>query len=65
MGSLARTDIYLRTDADVWWVEVREGGADGSSRQWEFGDEDRALDVVRALLAYDDGWREVGGGPRS
>jgi hypothetical protein len=59
-GKLARRDIYLRTDADVWWVEVREGGAEGSSRQWEFADEDQALDVVRALLARDDDWREIG-----
>jgi hypothetical protein len=35
-GKLARRDIYLRTDADVWWV------------------------VVRALLARDEDWREIG-----
>jgi hypothetical protein len=63
-GRQARSDIYLRTDADTWWVEVRDGGADGSSRRWEFSDEDQALDVVRALLARDEGWREIGVIPR-
>jgi hypothetical protein len=58
-GSLARRDIYLRADADTWWVGERAGGPEGSSRRWEFGDEDQALDVVRAL-AGDDDWREIG-----
>jgi hypothetical protein len=58
-GSLARRGICLQTDADTWWVEMREGGADGLARRWEFGDEDHALDVVRALLARDDGWWEI------
>jgi hypothetical protein len=64
-GNLARQDIYLRTDADTWWVEVRKGGADRVSRRWELGDEDQALDVVRALLTRDEDWREIGVRPRS
>jgi hypothetical protein len=59
-GRLARRDVFLRVDGDVWWVEERAGGQEGSSRRWEFGDEDQALDVVRALLAGGDGWRELG-----
>jgi hypothetical protein len=62
-GRLARQDIYLRTDADTWWVEVCDGVA-GSPRRWEFADEDQALDIVRALLARDEDWREIGVRPR-
>ena len=28
-GRLARRDVYLFEDAGHWWVESREGGADG------------------------------------
>ncbi len=63
-GRLARQDIYLWTDADTWWVEVHEGGRAGVPRRSEFGDEDLALDVVRALLARDEDWREIGVRPR-
>jgi hypothetical protein len=45
-------------------VEVREGGEDGVSRRWEFGDEERALDAVRALLAREEDWREIAVRPR-
>jgi hypothetical protein len=63
-GSSDRQDIYLWTDADTWWVEVLDGGTDGSSRRWEFADEDQALDVIRALLARGGDWREIGASPR-
>jgi hypothetical protein len=56
---MVRRDIYLRADADTWWVEEREGGAEGRSRSWECGCEDQALDIVRGLLAGDDEWREM------
>ena len=58
-GRLARRDVYLRADADRWHVEQRAGGAEGVSRHFEYGDEDEALETVRALLAGTDGWREL------
>jgi len=58
-GRIARRDVYLRVDGDRWFVEARDGGPDGSSRWWELGDEDRALDVVRGLLACTGDWRDI------
>jgi hypothetical protein len=58
-GRLARKDVYLRTDGDQWFVEQRAGGADGASRFFQFGSEDDAYDVIRALLAGPDEWREL------
>jgi hypothetical protein len=51
-------------DADQWFVEAREGGADGSSRWWELDDEETAMDVILALLAGTDEWREITPGRR-
>jgi len=58
-GRIARKDVYLRVDGDRWFVEAREGGADGHSRWWEVGDEDRALEIVEGLLAGSSDWREI------
>jgi hypothetical protein len=58
-GRLARRDVYLRTDGDQWFVEQRAGGAEGMSRFFEFGSEDDAYEVVRALLAGSEDWREL------
>jgi hypothetical protein len=58
-GRLARRDVYLRVDADRWYVEAREGGSEGRSRWWELDNEDQAMDVVRALLDDQDDWREI------
>jgi hypothetical protein len=55
----ARRDVFLRTDADLWWVEARTGGPEGNSRVWELHDEDKATEAVRILLAGNDGWRDV------
>ncbi|HEY3008359.1 MAG TPA: hypothetical protein VGJ63_09905 [Micromonosporaceae bacterium] len=60
-GRLARKDVYLRTDGDQWFVEQRAGGAEGASRFFEFGNEDDAYDVIRALLVEPDEWRELSG----
>jgi hypothetical protein len=60
-GRLARRDLFLREDGGTWHVEDRVGGADGHSRWYRYGDEDSALDRVRALMATADGWRELTG----
>jgi hypothetical protein len=60
-GRLGRRDILLFEDGGRWWVEARDGGSDGTSRWFEAGDEDRALDVVRDLMSDSDGWRELTG----
>ena len=59
-GRLARRDLFLREDGGTWYIEDRLGGADGRSRWYEHGDEDSALDRIRALMAASDGWRELG-----
>jgi hypothetical protein len=56
---LARTDIFVRVDGDMWLVELREGGAEGRSRFIDTDDEDAALDVARDLMIGADGWREL------
>lgn len=61
-GRLARRDILLFEDGGVWLLEVRTGGAEGSSRWFEFADEDAAMDAVRALLGADSDWRELAPG---
>jgi len=58
-GRLARRDVLLWVDADVWWVEAREGGAEGRSRWLEHPNEDAALDTVRALIAGTERWRDM------
>jgi hypothetical protein len=58
-GRLARRDVYLFEDAGHWWVESREGGADGRSRRYEFTDEESATDCVSGLLAQPGNWREL------
>jgi hypothetical protein len=62
-GRLARRDVYLRTDGDQWYVEQRAGGVDGVSRWYEFDREEAAYDVIRALLAGTDDWRDLSPGP--
>jgi hypothetical protein len=58
-GSIARTDVFVRVDGDVWIVERRDGGADGRSRFIDADDEDSALDIARDLMIGGDGWREL------
>jgi len=58
-GRLARRDVYLRTDADRWYVEQRAGGAEGTSRFHEFDGEDEAYEAIRGLIAGMDPWREL------
>jgi hypothetical protein len=58
-GRLARRDVYLFEDAGHWWVESREGGADGRSRTYEFDAEESAMDCVSGLLAQPGDWREL------
>ena len=60
-GRLGRRDIYLRVDADRWYVEDRSGGADGDSSWYELDTEDAAVDRVRAQMSAGDGWRRLGG----
>lgn len=61
-GRIGRRDIYLRVDGNQWYVEAREGGSEGRSRWWEFDGEDEALELVRALMAGDEDWREITAG---
>jgi hypothetical protein len=58
-GRLARHDVYLYEDGGRWWVETREGGAEGRSRWFEHADEDAALDQVRTLLDGPGTWRPL------
>lgn len=62
-GRLARRDIFLRTDGNQWLLEQRAGGAEGVSQFYEIDGEDEAYDIVRALLAGPDEWRELSVGP--
>jgi hypothetical protein len=62
-GRLARRDVYLRADADQWFVEQRAGGAEGVSRFYEYDSEDEAYEAVRALLSGPDEWRSLDGNP--
>lgn len=63
-GRLARKDVFLRSDGDQWIVEQRAGGAEGVSRWYELDTEEAALDLIQALLAGGDGWRELTVRPR-
>jgi len=58
-GRIGRRDIYLRVDGDRWFVQAREGGSDGRSRWWELAGEDEALELVQALMAGEEDWREI------
>lgn len=58
-GKLARRDIFIRVDGDMWLVELREGGGEGRSRFLDADDEDGALEVARDLMIGSDGWREL------
>jgi len=58
-GRLARRDVYLYEDGGRWWVESRQGGAEGRSRWFEHPDEDAALEQVRLLLDGPGSWRQL------
>ena len=58
-GRMARHDILVYEDGGQWWIEDREGGADGRSRWLECPDEDSALGVVQGLMVAGDDWREL------
>ena len=60
-GRLSRRDILVYEDGGRWWIEAREGGADGRSRWLECADEDAVLDIARDLMSGTDGWRELPG----
>ncbi|GIJ79467.1 hypothetical protein SAMN05443287_106321 [Micromonospora phaseoli] len=64
-GRLARRDVFLRADADRWYVEQRAGGAEGVSRFYEYDTVDDAEETVRALLQGTDTWRELSPRPPS
>ncbi|RUL90979.1 MULTISPECIES: hypothetical protein [Micromonospora] len=64
-GRLARRDVFLRTDADRWYVEQRAGGAEGVSRFYEYDTLDAAEETIRALLHPTDPWRELSPRPPS
>jgi hypothetical protein len=61
-GRLARRDVYLRNDADQWYVEQRAGGAEGISRFYEYDSEDEAYEAIRTLLDGAGEWRQLDGG---
>ncbi|MFV2087988.1 hypothetical protein [Micromonospora sp. LOL_021] len=61
-GRLARRDVFLRADADRWFVEARVGGAEGRSRFTEYDTEESAYDAVRRLVDGPGTWREVSDG---
>lgn len=48
-------------DGAAWCVEVRKGGADGTSRWFELPNEDLALDCARDMTGASglNGWREM------
>jgi hypothetical protein len=58
-GRLARTDVFIHVDGDMWMVELREGGREGRSRWLDARDEDAALNIARDLMIGSDGWREL------
>ena len=64
-GRIARRDVFLRVSGDQWYVESRNGGADGVSHFFEYGSEDAALEEVRVLLSGPDDWRELSVRPLS
>ena len=64
-GRIARRDVFLRVSGDQWYVESRNGGADGVSHFFEYGSEDAALEEVRVLLSGPDDWRELSVRPQS
>lgn len=59
-GRLARRDIYLRSQT-VWRVELRQGGAEGRTKEWTFDSEAQARELIdQAIAAGQSGvWRQV------
>ncbi len=58
-GRIARKDVFLRVNGDIWHVEARAGGAEGVSQFFEYDSEDAALETVRAMLTGPGTWREL------
>jgi len=58
-GRIARRDVLLYSDGATWWVEAREGGAEGRSRWFEHAEEAAALRCVDDHLVGPDRWREL------
>jgi hypothetical protein len=58
-GRLNRRDIELHV-TQRWRVVIREGGAEGSERTWEFDTEDDARTMVRRCMETGGTkWREI------
>jgi hypothetical protein len=58
-GRLSRRDLLVYVDGEQWWVEVRDGGAEGRVRWLECVSADAAFDLVRDLMSGTDGWAEL------
>lgn len=58
-GRIARRDILLYEDGGMWWLERREGGAEGRSTWSGFGSEQAAHEAVATLTASGERWREM------
>ncbi|GIH20923.1 hypothetical protein [Rugosimonospora africana] len=65
-GRIARRDVFLSLDdgTGLWWVEAREGGAEGRQVRQEFDCEPDALRRIRRLTEGSpiDNWREMPAG---
>ena len=58
-GRMARRDVLIYEDAGQWWIEAREGGAEGRSLWRDYPAEDAAMDCVHGLIAGSDRWRQM------
>jgi hypothetical protein len=62
-GRLARRDVFLNVDDEtgLWWVEAREGGAEGKIHRQEYDCEPDAMRYIGRLTAETviDKWREM------
>ncbi|GAA0915577.1 hypothetical protein Vau01_014830 [Virgisporangium aurantiacum] len=58
LGTMTRRDVFLRVE-QVWEVEARQGGADGTAGIFQFTSEQEARDFVERCKVGPWDWRDL------
>lgn len=58
-GHLARRDVKIFRDGEIWSVEYVRGGVEGRTQDFEDLDEAQARATARELMASAGDWRDM------
>ena len=58
-GRLARRDVIIHHEPEVWSAEAREGGEEGRTRRFPASDQGEAGAIAEKLISTDERRREM------